>query len=57
MNRQLDNTIPAKPITIIQLNYNKKDYTILSLLNQYLHNTDILLLAGVVQVQMLKTQI
>ena len=44
MNRQPNNTIPAKPITIIQLNCNKKGYTIHSLLNQHIHDTDILLL-------------
>jgi len=44
MNRQPNNTIPAKPITIIQLNCNKKDYIIHSLLNQHIYDTDILLL-------------
>jgi len=44
MNRQLNNTILAKLITIIQLNCNKKGYTIYSLLNQHIYDTDILLL-------------
>ena len=44
MNRQPNNTILAKPIMIIQLNCNKKGYTIYLLLNQHIHDTDILLL-------------
>jgi len=44
MTRQPSNNLPIKPVTIIQLNYNKKEYTIHALLNEHQHDTDILLL-------------
>jgi len=44
MTRQPSNDLPKKPVTVIQLNCNKKEYTIHTLLNKHQHDTDILLL-------------
>ena len=44
MTRQSSNDLLAKPVTVIQLNCNKKEYTIHALLNKHQYDTDILLL-------------
>jgi len=44
MTKQPSNDLPAKPVTVIQLNCNKKGYIIHALLNEYQYDTDILLL-------------
>ena len=44
MTKQPSNNLSAKPVTVIQLNCNKKGYTIHALLNEHRHDTNILLL-------------